>query len=78
MVAAGDLVTVSWDAGRRREQPSAYDGARGVADFARDLFRDRTRLGLAVARRRGVRFGRRPKPGPAPATVVGSRAAGKS
>lgn len=35
-----------------------------VAEFERDLIRDRTRLGLAAARRRGVRLGRRPKPGP--------------
>jgi DNA invertase Pin-like site-specific DNA recombinase len=49
-----------------------------VAEFERDLIRDRTRLGLAAARKRGVRLGRRPKPGPAPAAVVARRAAGKS
>jgi DNA invertase Pin-like site-specific DNA recombinase len=49
-----------------------------VAKFERDLIRDRTRLGLAAARRRGVRLGRRPLPGPAPAAVLERRAAGRS
>lgn len=49
-----------------------------VAEFERDLIRDRTRLGLAAARRRGVRLGRRPAPGPSPGTVLQRRAAGYS
>jgi DNA invertase Pin-like site-specific DNA recombinase len=49
-----------------------------VAEFERDLIRDRTRLGLAAARRPGVRLGRRPLPGPAPAAVLELRAAGRS
>jgi len=49
-----------------------------VAEFERDLIRDRTRLGLAAARRRGVRLGRRPSPGPLPAAVLERRAAGRS
>lgn len=49
-----------------------------VAEFERDLIRDRTRLGLAAARRRGVRLGRRPLSGPAPAAVLQRRAAGRS
>jgi putative DNA-invertase from lambdoid prophage Rac len=49
-----------------------------VAEFERDLIRDRTRLGLAAARRRGVRLGRRPLPGPLPAAVLQRRAAGRS
>jgi DNA invertase Pin-like site-specific DNA recombinase len=49
-----------------------------VAEFERDLIRDRTRLGLAAARKRGVRLGRRPKPGPSPAAVLERRAAGES
>jgi DNA invertase Pin-like site-specific DNA recombinase len=49
-----------------------------VAEFERDLIRDRTGLGLAAARRRGVRLGRRPLPVPAPAVVLERRAAGRS
>jgi DNA invertase Pin-like site-specific DNA recombinase len=49
-----------------------------VAEFERDLIRDRTRLGLAAARRRGVRLGRRPLPGPSSAAVLERRAAGRS
>lgn len=49
-----------------------------VAEFERDLIRDRTRLGLAAARRRGVRLGRRPLPGPTAAVVVAHREAGDS
>jgi DNA invertase Pin-like site-specific DNA recombinase len=49
-----------------------------VAEFERDLIRDRTRLGLAAARRRGVHLGRRPLPGPPPAAVLDLRAAGES
>lgn len=49
-----------------------------VAEFERDLIRDRTRLGLAAARRKGVRLGRRPKPGPQPAVVIARRRAGVS
>ena len=49
-----------------------------VAEFERDLIRDRTRLGLAAARRRGVRLGRRPKPGPTRGAVLKHRAAGRS
>ncbi len=45
-----------------------------VAEFERDLIRDRTRLGLAAARRRGVRLGRRPLPGPSAAQVLERRA----
>jgi DNA invertase Pin-like site-specific DNA recombinase len=33
----------------------------GLAEFERDLIRERTRVGRAAARRRGVRFGRPPK-----------------
>lgn len=32
-----------------------------IAEFERDLIRDRTRAGVAAARRRGTRLGRRPK-----------------
>jgi putative DNA-invertase from lambdoid prophage Rac len=49
-----------------------------VAEFERDLIRDRTRLGLAAARRRGVRLGRRPQPGPTTTAVLQRRAAGGS
>ncbi len=49
-----------------------------VAEFERDLIRDRTRLGLAAARRRGTRLGRRPLPGPPPAAVLERREAGQS
>jgi DNA invertase Pin-like site-specific DNA recombinase len=49
-----------------------------VAEFERDLIRDRTRLGLAAARRRGVRLGRRPSPGPSTSEVLARRAAGES
>lgn len=49
-----------------------------VAEFERDLIRDRTRLGLAAARKRGVRLGRRPAPGPPAAAVATRRAAGQS
>jgi DNA invertase Pin-like site-specific DNA recombinase len=49
-----------------------------VAEFERDLIRDRTRLGLAAARRRGVRLGRRPSPGPSAAAVRARRSAGES
>ena len=49
-----------------------------VAEFERDLIRDRTRVGLAAARRRGVRLGRRPLPGPPPVAVLERRAAGQS
>ncbi len=49
-----------------------------VAEFERDLVRDRTRLGLAAARRRGVRLGRPPSPGPPKAVVLRRRAAGQS
>ncbi len=49
-----------------------------VAEFERDLIRDRTRTGLAAARRRGVRLGRRPLPGPPPAAVLERRAAGQT
>ncbi len=49
-----------------------------VAEFERDLIRDRTRLGLAAARKRGVRIGRRPLPGPPAGAVLERRAAGKS
>jgi DNA invertase Pin-like site-specific DNA recombinase len=33
----------------------------GLAEFERDLIRERTRVGRDAARRRGVRFGRPPK-----------------
>ena len=49
-----------------------------VAESERDLIRDRTRLGLAAARKRGARLGRRPKPGPSPASVLARRASGDS
>ena len=49
-----------------------------VAEFERDLIRDRTRLGIAAARKRGVRIGRRPLPGPPMAAVLEQRSAGKS
>ena len=49
-----------------------------VAEFERDLIRDRTRLGLAAARRKGIRLGRRPKNGPSAAAVLARRAAGES
>jgi DNA invertase Pin-like site-specific DNA recombinase len=49
-----------------------------VAEFERDLIRDRTRLGLASARRRGVRLGRPPTPGPSAAAVLARRKQGES
>jgi DNA invertase Pin-like site-specific DNA recombinase len=49
-----------------------------LAEFERDLIRDRTRLGLAAARRRGVRLGRRVEPGPSAAEVRKRRAKGES
>ena len=49
-----------------------------VAEFERDLIRDRTRLGLAAARRRGVRLGRPVEPGPSAAEVEKRRARGES
>ena len=49
-----------------------------VAEFERDLIRDRTRLGLAAARKKGIRLGRRPLPGPPPRDVLERRAAGQS
>lgn len=36
----------------------------GVAEFERDLIRERTRLGLKAARERGVKLGSRYRPGP--------------
>lgn len=49
-----------------------------IADFERDLIRERTRLRLAAARRRGIHLGRRPINGPAPAPVLERRAGGQS
>jgi putative DNA-invertase from lambdoid prophage Rac len=49
-----------------------------VAEFERDLISDRTRLGLAAARRRGVRLGRPVEPGPSAAEVRKRRACGES
>jgi putative DNA-invertase from lambdoid prophage Rac len=50
-----------------------------VAEFERDLIRERTRLGLERARACGVRLGRPPKPGrPSRADVVGVRRRGLS
>lgn len=49
-----------------------------VAEFERDLIRDRTRLGLAAARRRGVRLGRPRAPGPSPAEIRRRRGKGES
>jgi putative DNA-invertase from lambdoid prophage Rac len=49
-----------------------------VAEFERDLIRDRTRLGLAAARRRGIRLGRPVEPGPSAAEVRRRRVKGES
>jgi DNA invertase Pin-like site-specific DNA recombinase len=49
-----------------------------VAEFERDLIRERTRLGLAKARAAGRRIGRPRVMGPAPADVQRLRAAGRS
>jgi DNA invertase Pin-like site-specific DNA recombinase len=49
-----------------------------VAEFERDLIRDRTRLGLAAARRRGVRLGRPVEPGPDASEVTRRRKQGQS
>lgn len=49
-----------------------------VAEFERDLIRERTVLGLERARARGRRLGRPPAKGPAPAKVIELREAGKS
>lgn len=51
----------------------------GVAEFERDIIRERTRLGLAAARRRGVRLGGRPALSAAQVAKVRSlRAKGQS
>lgn len=47
-----------------------------VAEFERDLIRDRTRAGLAAARRAGRRIGRPPAPRPAAAEVARLRKRG--
>lgn len=49
-----------------------------VGEFERDLIRDRTRLGLQGARRRGAKLGRPPVAGPSPAAVRKRREAGAS
>jgi putative DNA-invertase from lambdoid prophage Rac len=49
-----------------------------VAEFERDLIRERTRLGMAKARERGTRLGRPKLEHPSPARVRELRAAGKS
>ena len=49
-----------------------------VAEFEREILRERTRLGLAKARREGRRLGRPPKAGPDPAEVAKLRATGLS
>ncbi len=50
-----------------------------VAEFERDLIRERTRLGLQRARASGVRLGRPPKPGrPSLADVIAIRRRGLS
>jgi putative DNA-invertase from lambdoid prophage Rac len=49
-----------------------------VAEFERDLIRERTRLGMAKARTRGKRLGRPKLQHPSPARVRALRAAGKS
>jgi DNA invertase Pin-like site-specific DNA recombinase len=50
----------------------------GVAEFERDLIRERTLLGLEAARRKGKRLGRPVKRGPPPAEVQRRRARGES
>lgn len=51
----------------------------GVSEFERELIRERTRLGLAKARRAGKRLGRRLSDGaPEPAAVRALRASGAS
>lgn len=49
-----------------------------VAEFERDLIRERTMLGLAKARRSGKRLGRPPVNGPSSAAVRALREAGRS
>jgi putative DNA-invertase from lambdoid prophage Rac len=49
-----------------------------VAEFERDLIRDRTRLGMAKARARGKRLGRPKLLHPSPARVLVLREAGRS
>jgi len=49
-----------------------------VAEFERDLIRERTHLGLDRARARGVQLGRPKADGPTPAAVRGMRKRGKS
>lgn len=49
-----------------------------VAEFERDLIKERTHLGLDRARARGVQLGRPKADGPAPAAVRGMRKRGKS
>ena len=49
-----------------------------VAEFERDLIRERTRLGMAKARQGGKRIGRPRVPRPDPATVARLRAQGRS
>jgi putative DNA-invertase from lambdoid prophage Rac len=49
-----------------------------VAEFERDLIRERTRLGMAKARAAGKRIGRPRAVGPAPGAVQRLRAAGRS
>jgi DNA invertase Pin-like site-specific DNA recombinase len=49
-----------------------------VAEFERDLIRERTRLGMAKARETGKRIGRPPAARPSPAEVMRLRTQGKS
>lgn len=49
-----------------------------VAEFERELIRERTALGLEKARAAGVRLGRRPKAAPPAAAVMALREEGKS
>lgn len=49
-----------------------------IAEFERDLIRERTHVGLARARDKGVQLGRPREGGPAPAKVAKLRGAGRS
>jgi putative DNA-invertase from lambdoid prophage Rac len=59
------------DLGRERDSAAElqFNVLCAVAEYERDVIRERTLLGLAAARRRGARIGR-PSEGPDPAAVL--------